>query len=876
VDARRFEALLIDARRKLDDDPATAARTFRDALAMWRGEPLADLAHELSLQPEIERLSGLRLAAIEDRIEVELALGRHAELAAELEGLTAEHPLRERLCGHLMLALYRAGRQAEALNAYHRLREALGSELGLNPSAAIEALQRRILTQDPSLDLRGTPLRGYRTVAVIAAGPVAEVRRGIEPQSQRDVAIKVLPAAIANDPQFIRRFDADASRVARLEHPHIVPLHDWWREPDAAYLVTRLMHRDLPARLAEGQVGSATGLRWAEQIGSALVAAHRQGVVHGDLHAGNVLVDEEDNAYVGDWCIGYDPAMSGTSTAVPSDRRHLAPERMSGTPPSSAADIYAFGVLLADLLMRVTGRAAGAELRPAVDQATDPEPERRQASAADLVAAARRALLEPVGEPVGARGMMPASRNPYRGLTAFEEADAADFFGRENLVRQLVRRIAEPGLGAGLLAAVGPSGSGKSSVVHAGLIPALRDGALAGSEEWLIATMTPTDHPYDMLERALLGVAVDTPTALGDVLASDGGLATAMERVLPRGAHLLLVLDQFEELFTLVSDRGERDRFLDLLAESIDAAASDLTVVVTLRADFYDRPLRHERFGRLLAERTVPVPAMDPEELERVVSAPARRAGVGLDPGLVARIIAEMREQPAGLPLLQYALTELWERREGPSLSLRAYDPVGASEGRSLVEPSRSFETSTSMGESWPASSSCVSSNWGRERLTRRGACAAASSSHFEWIGRAWGRSSIASRATDSWSSIATHSRESRRWAWRTRHCSPRGRGSSSGLTTPATTCGSNAVWQRPAASGSRAVEIQATCFQAAASIRQTSGWRLRACSSEPWSGSTSPQAWPRGSAPRPRSGSGTSTRRRSSGARSPGSERSS
>ena len=677
VDARRFEALATDARRKLNDDPAAAARALRDALAIWRGEPLADLATELSLQSEIERLSGLRLAAIEDRVEAELDLGHHAELAAELETLTAEHPLRERLHGHLMLALYRAGRQAEALNAYHRLREALASDLGLDPSTAIEALQHRILTQDESLDLRGTPLRGYRTVAVIGAGPVAEVLRAIEPQSQRDVAIKVLPAAIANDPQFVRRFDSEARRVARLEHPHIVPLHDWWREPDAAYLVMRLMHRDLGARLAEGHIGSATALRWAEQIGSVLVAAHRQGLAHGDLHAGNVLVDEEDNAYVGDWCIGYDPATAVTAKVMPSDRRHLAPERKSGTPPSSAADIYAFGVLLSEMFTRVTGGAAGAEMRSAVEQATDPAPDRRQTSPADLVAAARLALREPASQTIDASRSTSSPRNPYRGLTAFEEADATDFFGREDLVRQLVRRVGEPGIGAGLLAVVGPSGSGKSSVVHAGLVPALRSGALPGSDQWLIATMTPTDRPFHMLERALLGVAVDNPMALGDVLASDAGLGKATRRVLPPGAHLLLVIDQFEEIFTLVTDGGERDRFLDLLVESVDLAASDLTLVVTLRADFYDRPLRHERFGRLLAERTVPVPALDPEELERVVSSPARRAGVGLESGLVARIIAEMREQPAGLPLLQYALTELWERREGSNLMVRAYEASG-------------------------------------------------------------------------------------------------------------------------------------------------------------------------------------------------------
>lgn len=173
VDALQFERLVAQGRRRLAGDPAASARAFRDALRLWHGEPFSDLAAELSLQPEIERLTQLRLAATEDWIEAELALARHAELVPELERLVARHPLRERLHMQAMLALYRSGRQADALDAYHRLRRLLSDELGLEPSPAVEELQHRILTHDPTLAIPGQPVRGYRLVERIGRGRTA-------------------------------------------------------------------------------------------------------------------------------------------------------------------------------------------------------------------------------------------------------------------------------------------------------------------------------------------------------------------------------------------------------------------------------------------------------------------------------------------------------------------------------------------------------------------------------------------------------------------------------------------------------------------------------------------------------------------------------
>jgi DNA-binding SARP family transcriptional activator len=677
IDAARFESLVAQGRRRIASDPASAARILREALALWRGEPLADLSTEVSLQGEIERLDAMHLGALEDRIEADLAVGRHSELVPELERMVARYPLRERLCGQLMLALYRGGRQSDALTVYHRLRRALDAELGLEPSPVIEEVQRRILNHDPALELRGEPLRGYRILEQIGSGPLGVVHRAVELQTEREVAVKVLGAGRANDAGFVRRFQADARRVARLDHPHIVPLFDWWREPDAAYLIMRLMRGgSLADRLRDGQPSSALALRWAEQMGSALTSAHHQGVVHGDIRPENVLLDAEDNVYLSDFAVGYDPALEAAGRRDLKNR-YVAPERRLGAPLSPAADVYGFGVLLAELLSGVTIGDAAAELRAALEGATAATPAERPTNAADLGASVRQALLVRAPSTPGADGRVYTMRNPYKGLRAFEEADEADFFGREDLVRRLAERLDEGGEAPRFLAVVGPSGSGKSSVVSAGLIPAVRAGAVPGSEEWFVAVMSPGERPFEQLEQVLLSVAVGAPLALAELLEARGGLREAVERVLPPGAELLLVIDQFEELFTLVSDEAVQRRFLDVMARTIDDASSRTRLVITLRADFYDRPLRHERFGRQLAARTHAVPPLTAGDLERVIAQPAERSGLRLEQGLVARIVAEMSEQPGALPLLQYALTELWERREGRRLSLPAYDSSG-------------------------------------------------------------------------------------------------------------------------------------------------------------------------------------------------------
>ena len=702
VDASRFEALTHDARRVLGE-PARAANVLRDALALWRGSAYADLGELPSLQGEITRLEELRLSAIEERIGAELAAGRHVDGLGELESLVRDHPLRERLWGHLMLACYRAGRQGDALAAFDAARRMLAEELGVDPSPELRRLHEQILRQDPSLELRGQPLRGYRLVERIGEGSFGVVHRALQPQVGRDVAIKSIHPDLANDPGFIRRFEREAQLVARLEHPHVVPLYDYWRDADGAYLVMRFLRGGSLRQAIEkdGALPPDQISKTLDQIADALSAAHAQGIVHRDVKPENILLDQEGNAYVSDFGIARDVSEPTTiGSGVLGTSSYLSPEQIRGEPITTRTDVYCLGVLLYEVLTgqrpslrrsivspsegHVDERLPSVLLaRPELSTAVDDLVARATAENADDryedVAALAVAFREALGGEALALAAEGADRNPYKGLRPFDEADALDFFGREALVERLVSRLSEEVEGSRFLGVVGPSGGGKSSVVRAGLVPALRAGRLPGSERWFFLEMTPGARPLEALEAALLRIAVNPPTSLMEVLRSDErGLRQAAERVLPPdGSELFLVIDQFDELFTLVEDEAERSHFLASLLSAVNASNARVRIVVTLRADFYDRPLTYQGFGELLGARTQTVTPLSPRELQRAVAGPAERVGVVPEPALMAEIVADAADRPGALPLLQYALTEIFERRRNGILALADYRELG-------------------------------------------------------------------------------------------------------------------------------------------------------------------------------------------------------
>ena len=273
------------------------------------------------------------------------------------------------------------------------------------------------------------------------------------------------------------------------------------------------------------------------------------------------------------------------------------------------------------------------------------------------------------------------ARCPYKGLASFESTDADYFFGRERLVAELVARVAVERF-VGL---VGVSGSGKSSLLLAGLCPALRVGALPGSEGWLTVLLTPGAEPLDHLARALAAVAPGlSPDVLRARLRDDPDALEHIARdalaTKPPGSRLVVVVDQFEELFTMCRDDEVRRRFVDGLARSVADPRAPVSVIVAVRADYYARCAAVPELAPLLGA-TLLVGTMTDRELRRAIEEPARRAGLRLEAGLTDAIVADVGHEPGGLPLLSTALVETWVRRHDSTLTLAGYAEAGGVTG---------------------------------------------------------------------------------------------------------------------------------------------------------------------------------------------------
>lgn len=257
----------------------------------------------------------------------------------------------------------------------------------------------------------------------------------------------------------------------------------------------------------------------------------------------------------------------------------------------------------------------------------------------------------------------PTAGNPYRGLQPFTQADSEFYFGREALVDELVARLVD---GTGLVSIVGPSGSGKSSLARAGIVPALE----ARGEQ--VVVIQPGAQPMMELADALSRVGLGPKPLLAMRLTEDSSSLPKLAK-----GTLNIVVDQFEELFTLASDEAART-FAGLLATSLEGAA--VRFVVTLRADFFDRPLSMPELAAMFARSTVSLAPLTPTELERAIVEPAGRVGRQVDPDLLAQLVADMAHAPGALPLLQFSLFEVFNRSEG-SLTLQRYRDLGGIQG---------------------------------------------------------------------------------------------------------------------------------------------------------------------------------------------------
>jgi WD40 repeat protein len=281
---------------------------------------------------------------------------------------------------------------------------------------------------------------------------------------------------------------------------------------------------------------------------------------------------------------------------------------------------------------------------------------------------------------------------PYRGLEAFDADHARFFFGREALTEWLTSALrAAPGTAEEnrFLAIVGASGSGKSSLARAGLLPALARGALEGSAEWPVVTCRPGPHPLESLSVALAPVVGElTPKSVQEL---DSGLKKS-ERMLHLASRLALregranrrlvvFVDQFEEVFTLCGDEPARKALVDNLMYAATVAQGQTVVVLTMRADYYGRCAAYPALAAGLSDHQVLVGPMTPDELRRAIERPAQLVGCEFEPGLVSALVDDVGGRVGALPLLQYALLELWKQRDGRRLTHKAYDAIGQVQG---------------------------------------------------------------------------------------------------------------------------------------------------------------------------------------------------
>jgi tRNA A-37 threonylcarbamoyl transferase component Bud32 len=337
------------------------AQILEEAVTLYRGDFLADFYLDDSGEYEewaqarreyyrrqvLDALAILATMALRRRDYG--AAERYATQQVEIDNL------RESGYRQLMEALALGGRREQALAVYEACRRVLAEELGMAPAARTTAYYDQIVAGELQFDrLPAQDVRGYELKEPIDEGAYGVLYRALQPAVMREVAVKVIHRRHADNPDFIRRFEAEAQTIARLEHPYIVPLYDYWRDPDGAYLVMRYLRGgSLLSALQSGPWRVERAAAMLEQVAGALAAAHRMGVVHRDIKPGNILLDEAGNAYVADFGIATALSSGPQVTpegAVASTLDYISPEQILGEPVTPQTDVYSLGAVLYETL----------------------------------------------------------------------------------------------------------------------------------------------------------------------------------------------------------------------------------------------------------------------------------------------------------------------------------------------------------------------------------------------------------------------------------------------------------------------------------------------------------------------------------------------
>ena len=551
--------------------------------------------------------------------------------------------------------------------------DAVGSETDDSAPETVATLDR--LTAGRILGER------YQIRELLGRGGMGEVFRAFDLKLRVDVALKAVRAEKLGNQRADEQLRQEVRSAREVVSPNVCRIFDLVAEDGQELVSMEFIDGHTLGEILKqrGPLALSEAREVASQFLSGLEAIHQAGLVHRDFKPENVMLTRAGRVVVMDFGLAKARADGGTGR-IAGTPAYMAPEQARGAALDARADVYAAGVVLAEMLSvgGLSHSEARQELWRGVRETPPRVPEGPWAAVLRQALAANPELRHP-----SARGLSRAldevterlpgleTRRPYPGLASFVEDDAAYFFGREQEVEALLRKLRRPRL----LALVAPSGGGKSSFLRAGLLPAL-------PKTWRALLTTPGNRPFQSLARALAPVFAGDAHAVESLLRfEEPDTAVALLHCFRRRhEHALLILDQFEELFTLNPPEMQA-AFASLLGRLVLEA--DVHVLVSLRDDFLLRCRDHEPLAPAFSDLT-PLGRLNESALRRALVQPALSCGYRFeDERLVDEMLAEVQKEHGALPLLAFAASRLWDERDRDKglLTRDAYAEIGGVAG---------------------------------------------------------------------------------------------------------------------------------------------------------------------------------------------------
>ncbi len=533
----------------------------------------------------------------------------------------------------------------------------------------------------------------YRIRSLLGRGGMGEVWRAYDLKLRLDVALKSLRRELVEDPAALETLRQEVRTAREVISPNVCRVFDLEEIDGQEWISMEYVDGEslLEILRERGPLELDQAREIASQFLAGLEAIHEAGLVHRDIKPENIMVTRTGRVVVMDFGIAksLEDGKGGMIAGTPA---YMAPEQMGGDELDARTDVFAAGVVLAEMV--APGGVGSLEARrrlwegihasepriaetpwaAVIGKAVAPRRDHRFASARVLARALEEVTLRAAGD---------ENAWPYPGLSAFTEEDARYFFGRELEVEALWKKLRRPHL----LALIAPSGAGKSSFLRAGLMATLPDG-------WRAILATPGPRPFAALAQAFLPELADDAEAVGQLLSfEDPEVAISLvSRWRQRHEHGLIVLDQFEELFTQ-TPAELREGFVELIARL--PLAADVHVLLAMREDFLFHCQPFEGLAPIFSELT-PLGALGGSSLRRALVQPALKCGYRFeDDALVDEMVAEVSHERGALPLLAFAAAQLWEKRDRESglITRQAYEEIGGVGGALAQHAEATLET---------------------------------------------------------------------------------------------------------------------------------------------------------------------------------------